>query len=262
MSTSTNSKSNQPPTTSKTPHAYCGFDIRIEAQGDVNINCSSTGESNGKPDCGCSDGGTKACPSSIGTCLPVVAGAKHKLSRDQKLAIRAANNPIPSAIAASILHCMRRLSLGKTAATPLEAATFTVLKKLPADLLDCTVSAFDGLDPALRNKLFASSLLLSPEQAVDTTLLTAALATEIKQRAGVIGFNDTNAPDQERPGLMRLYIPSGEDFFSQVRICRVNNLRTGSFIPSLASADYLPAARAIRTASTRSRTAITVSLKL
>jgi hypothetical protein len=242
MGKSTNSNSNQPPTTSKTPHACCGFDIHIEAQGDVNINnnCSSTVGSNGKPDCGCSDSSTKTCPSSIGTCLPVVAGAKHKLSRDQKLAIRAANNPIPSAIAASILHCMRRLSLGKTAANPLEAATFTILKKLPADLVDCTVSAFDGLDPALRNKLFASSLLLSPDQAVDTTLLTAALATEIKQRAGAIGFNDPNAPDQERPGLMRLYIPSGEDFFSQVRICRVNNLRTGSFIPSLGSADYLP----------------------
>jgi hypothetical protein len=241
MSTSTNSKSNLPPTTGRTPHACCGFDIHIEAQGDVNINnnCSSTGASDGKPDGGCSDGGTKTCPSSIGTCLPVVAGAKHKLSRDQKLAIRAANNPIASAIAASILHCMQRLSLGKTAANPLEAATFTILRKLPADLVDCTVSAFDDLDPALRNKLFASSLLLAPDQAVDATLLTAALATEIKQRAGVIAFSDPNAPDQERPGLMRLYIPTGEDFFSQVRICRVNNLRTASFIPT-PPGGYLP----------------------
>ena len=242
MSTSTASKGNRSPGTSKASSGCCNFDINIEAQGGVNIynNCCSTGEPEGKPDSGCCPGGTETCPPSIGTCLAVVAGAKHKLSRDQKLAIRAANSPIPSAIAASLLHSMRRLSLGKTAANSLEAATFAILRKLPANLISCTVSAFDDLDPALRNKLFAPSLLLDPDQPVDTTLLTAALATEIKQRAGVIAFNDPNAPDQARPGLMRLYTPSGEDFFSQVRICRVNNLRTGSFIPALAPADYLP----------------------
>lgn len=243
MSNSSASKGNPSPTTNKDSSATCcNFDINVEAQGDVNIynNCSATGESGGKPDGGCCHGGTETCPPSIGTCLPVVAGAKHKLSRDQKLAIRAANNPIPSAIAASLLHSMRRLSLGKTAANSLEAATFTILRKLPVNLINCIVSAVDDLDPALRNKLFASSLLLDPDQPVDTTLLTAALAAEIKQRAGVIAFNDPNAPDQPRPGRMRLYTPSGEDFFSQVRICRVNNLRTGSFIPALAPADYLP----------------------
>jgi hypothetical protein len=37
---------------------------------------------------------------------------------------------------------------------------------------------------------------------------------------------------------MRVYEPQGEDFFSQVRICTVNGLRTANFIPPINIGDY------------------------
>jgi hypothetical protein len=40
---------------------------------------------------------------------------------------------------------------------------------------------------------------------------------------------------------MRVYEPQGEDFFSQVRKCTINDLRTVSFIPPVNIGDYLPA---------------------
>src|SRR5690349_4713987 len=69
----------------------CDIDIHIEAQGDVNIyNCPTPSGSSQPPDC-------PPCPPVYGTCIPVVAGAKHKLSRDQKLNRLAEGVPVPSA---------------------------------------------------------------------------------------------------------------------------------------------------------------------
>jgi hypothetical protein len=218
----------------------CTFNIHVEAKGDVHIhnNCAPPPEPGDAGSGGATGGDDHSCPS-IGSCIPVVAGAKHKLSRDQKLAARAARNPIPSAIATSVLHTMRRFVLGKTAANSREKQVFSILEKMPTDFLACNVAAFDALSAPLRKKLFVPSLLLDPDQAIESTLLAQALTAEIRQRASVGLFGQP--VDQERPGQTRLYVPSGEDFFSQVRICRVNNLRTANYIPVLNPGDYLPA---------------------
>ena len=71
-----------------------------------------------------------ACPPYLpfyGACLPVVPGAKHKLSREYKLTKLADQVRVPSSLAAGVMHMARRFLLGKTAANPLEAAAFATL---------------------------------------------------------------------------------------------------------------------------------------
>ena len=210
----------------------CDVDIHIDSRGDVNIyNCAgpSTG---GQCDC-------PTCPPPRGTCIPVAAGAKHKLSAEQKLQTLADGQAVPSSIAGGVMHMMRRFLLDKSPANPLEASAFATFGKLSRDLLTCTLAAFDATPLSVRNKLVVSSLLGDPDQPLDEAALTTALGKEVVTRIGVELFGDPNGLDQERPGRIRVYEPSGEDFFSQVRICRINDLRTGSFIPP--PSDYLPA---------------------
>jgi hypothetical protein len=216
----------------------CDIDIKIDCQGDVNIyNCSTSGKSDGGA------GGPSTCPPCfppVGACVPAVPGAKHKLSRDYKLTKLANSLLVPSSLAAGAMHMARRFLLGKTAANPLEASAFETFGKMSRDILSCTVTAFDAIPAKQRARLFAPSLILDPDQPVDASLLTAALAQELKQRLGIQVFNDPNGGDQERPGRMRVYEPQGEDFFSQVRICSINDLRTANFIPPISPGDYLP----------------------
>ncbi|MGH7462722.1 MAG: hypothetical protein ACREMA_17065, partial [Longimicrobiales bacterium] len=169
------------------------------------------------------------------------AGAKHKLSREQKLNKLAEGVRVPSSLAAGTMHLMRRFLLGKTAANPLEAAAFATLNKMSRDILSCTLTAFDAVPLRQRNRLFAQSLILDADRPLDEATLATALAQEIKQRVGVQIFDDPNGAEQERPGRIRLFPPSGEITPSQVRICRVNDLRTTHFIPFLNVGDYLPA---------------------
>ena len=219
--------------------AQCGrIDVHIDCRGDVNINnCPPPGASATPP-------APPACPPGFppyGACLPGVPGAKHKLGRDYKLNKLAGRMRVPSALAAGTLHAARRFVLGKSAANPLETALFATLAKIPRDLLACSVAAFDALPPPQRNRLFAPTLLLDADQPLDPASLTAALAQELKQRTGIALFDDPQGADQERPGRIRVYEPQGEDFFSQVRICRVNDLRTANTIPPLDIGAFLPA---------------------
>jgi hypothetical protein len=82
---------------------------------------------------------------------------------------------------------------------------------------------------------------LSPDadQPLDGSVLTAALAEEIKQQVGVQVFNDPLRPEQERAGLIRDHVPQLEDFFSRVRRCKINGLRTANFFPPLNVGDFL-----------------------
>jgi len=213
----------------------CNVEFQIDARGDVNIyNCSAPGKSP-----------APTCPPALpgGTCLPVAAGAKHKQGGGQKLAGLAGRAQAPSALATSTLHMARRFLLGKPAANPLEAAVFGVLSRLPEPLRDtmsCAVSAFDALPPRQRSRLFVDSLILDPDQAIDAEMLSKAWTREIADRVGALVLGDAQAVEEERPGRPRVYCPTGEDFFSQVRICRVNDLRTANYIPSLAAGDLLP----------------------
>ncbi len=218
----------------------CDIDINIENHGKINIyNCASPGKGNPPSD----QGTPPDCQSSyppVGACLPVVPGAKHKLSRDFKLAELAERVPVPSSLAAGAVHMARRYLLGKTATGPLETAAFATFSQIKRSLLDCAVSAFDAIPPRQRNRLFAPSLLLDPNQPLDEGKLTAALAQEILQRIGVEVFNDPQGGEMERPGKIRVYAPSGEDFFNQVRICSINGIRTTSYLPPLDVGNYQP----------------------
>ena len=71
--------------------------------------------------------------------------------------------------------------------------------------------------------------------------LADAWTRELKQRLSQQLFGNTAALDGESPGKIRVYEPQGEDFFSQVRICSINSLRTVNFLPALDAGDYLPA---------------------
>jgi hypothetical protein len=215
-------------------HRCCDIDIHIDARGDVNIfNCSTPG----------GRGQSTECPpfTPSGTCIPVAAGAKHKLSRDQKLARLAQGVPVPSSLAAAAMQIIRRFLLGKSPANPLEVAVFASLAKTSRDLLSCTLSAFDAAPSRQRNQLFTSSLLGDPDQPLDESTFITALRQELIQRISLLAFGNKTALDQEVPGRIRVYEPSGEDFFSQVRICSIDDLRTANFIPALDPGAYLPA---------------------
>lgn len=180
-------------------------------------------------------------------CVPVSLGSKPKQSPQRKLDNLLANTHVPSALATSTLHMVRRFLLEKSAANPLETAAFAVLGRLSQsfrDPLSCMVEAFDTLPPPQRSRLFVQSLILDPDEAIDAAMLSTAWAQELIHRVGVSVFDNALGPDEERPGRVRVYDPrdSGDDVFPpQVLICRVNDLRTANYRPPLNPGDFLPA---------------------
>jgi hypothetical protein len=214
----------------------CDVDIHIDSRGDVNIYNCAPSSAVGPSDC-------PPCPPPRGTCIPVAAGAKHKLSREQKLGSLVDGMAVPSSIAAGVIHMMRRFLLDKSPANPLETSAFATFGKISRDLLTCTLAAIDAATPGLGSRLFAQSLLGDPTQPLDEAALTTALGQEIVQRIGVQVFGDPNGLDQERPGRVRVFEPqAGEEIQpNQVLICRINDLRTGYFVPAVTAGDYLPA---------------------
>ncbi|WP_157557788.1 hypothetical protein [Intrasporangium oryzae] len=211
----------------------CAVDIHIDSRGDVNIYNCAPPDPVRQAEC-------QACaPPAAATCIPVTAGAKHKLSREQKLGSLAVGIAVPSSIAAGVIHMMRRFLLDLGPANPLEASAFVTFAKISRDTLTCALGSFDATPPALRGRLVDQSLLGDPSEPLNEAALTKALGREIVQRIGVQVFGDPMGLDQERPGRIRVYEPPPEDYFNQVRICRINDLRTGFFIPP--PDDYTPA---------------------
>jgi hypothetical protein len=223
-------KSQQP----RRPKSHgCGISFNIHCKGDVNIyNCPK--------DCG----SQSPCDADIGGCIPVVAGAKHKLSRAQRLHGIATKGGVPSGLAAGTLHMLRRFLVGKSAANAMEAAVFAGFSHMsPAvtDVMRCASSAYEDLPADQRGLLVGTRLNLELDEPLTPAALSDAWARELSQRLALQLFGDIAAADQARPGRIRVYEPQGEDFFSQVRICSVNSLRTANYIPPLAGGDYLPA---------------------
>ncbi|MBT9541110.1 hypothetical protein [Thiobacillus sp.] len=225
------------------PTAGCNLEINIEAHGDVNIHhhCPP-----GMPaECGSPTGG-EGCyppPASGNTCLPPVAGRKQKSSPTRKLQALAKRTRVPSVLAASTLQLVRRHLAGKQPANALESAAFKRLDGLPAAVrstLACALDRFDTLAPELRKKLFDPTVAQGADDAVDPDLLSRAFGNELVQRAGILSFDNADASAQERPGKIRVFEPGVEDFFTQVRICSVNNLRTSSFIPLISPGGRRP----------------------
>ena len=151
---------------------------------------------------------------------------------------------VPSALAASFFHLTRRHLAGKTAANALEERAFATLRKLSPDLrrvLTCALDSFDSLTTNERDKLFARDVLRGIDQPIDVNRLGQAFAEEILANIGVQFFEEAGCATQEHPGKVRTQpFPGGEFPPPQVRICRVNGLRTGNFAPSLALGDYTP----------------------
>ena len=217
----------------------CRVDISIECRGDVHIHNCDRCRCQGDPS-GQSGGGGRDCPP--GACLPVVAGAKHKQSRDQRLAAIASGAKMPSVLAAGVMHTCRRFLLGKAAANALERDAFVALESTSSemrDVLACAVDSWDALPSGLRNRLFDSQVTTDEDQPVTVEQLTAAFTHELFGRMGDLALGDTAALEEERPGKVRIFVPNDDVFPSPVRICRLNGLRTGHFRPPLDAGDYL-----------------------
>lgn len=223
----------------------CRVDIHIENQGDVNIyGCTAPLPS--EPTCPPSP--PEECetlPLPPGQCIPVVQGAKPKQSRQQKLEKLLANNHVPSALAASFFHLSRRFLQQRAAANPLEESAFDVLRSLSPELqgiLSCAVKSFDSLSSNERDRFFDTSLTNDVNTPIDPITLAAAVSNELTQHVGVLVSGNPHEIETERPGQNRFVDPgTPESFDFQLRICRVNGIRTVEFRPVLGLGDYEPA---------------------
>lgn len=215
----------------------CQFDIQINCHGRTNI--YNYAKANDLDDSPTTD--TTQCYPLIGTCIPVVPGAKHKQSRDQKLTNLANRATVPSAFAAGAIHMARRFLSGKNPANSLEERVFSTFGRVSKSVLSCMLTAFDATPLRQRTVLYSKLLNLDVNQPLDEPTLSSALAKELLQRTGVSLFNDPNGTEAERPGKIRVFDPNednGEVFDVQVRICSINGLRTFDFSPSLSIGDY------------------------
>jgi len=224
--------------------AHCCVDIRIENQGPINIyNCTSAPPGPAP----CPEPCPPECPAgpiAPGQCIPLSIGSKPKQSLRTKLDSLLQNTRVPSAIASGFFQHARRFSAGQTPANLLETEVFGFFETLPADMksiLSCSVNSFDGITSDERNRLLDPSIPQNPNVPLDADTLATAFVKEITQRVGVQVFGDPHALEQERPGRNRFFDTSGgENFDIQLRICKVNGLRTNEFSPALNPGDYLP----------------------
>lgn len=221
----------------------CRIDIKIEADGDVNIyNCSNAPP---PPDPCAPPSECPPCAVAPGQCVPLSIGSKPKQSLRTKLDALLQNAPVPSAIGSAFFHHSRRFLAGHAPANPLEAEVFGFFDSLPPDMrsiLSCSVASFDGIAADERDRLFDRSISQDPNAPLDADTLATAFVHELKQRVGDGVFGDPHALGQERPGRNRFFDTSGgESFEVQLRVCKVNGLRTNEFAPALSPGDYLPA---------------------
>lgn len=234
-----------PPTPPAPPAAgerACRIDIRIDSRGDVNIyNCAAP--------CDCREPTPPAddppCPPTApGACVPASLGGKPKQSRRRKLDKLLAGTRVPSAFAAAFFHLARRQLAGRPAANALEERGFATLSRLTPDLrrvLACSLASFDALASAERDRLFASEVPREVDQPLGIDALALAVARELGANAAVQLFDETGCAVNEHPGQRRTQpFPGGEFPPAQVRVCKVNALRTGEFLPTLGTGDYTP----------------------
>jgi hypothetical protein len=233
-------------TTTKPPaDVGCKIDIHIDNQGDVNIyNCTAPAPSS-EP-CPPPPKDDPVCPPvAPGACVPASLGSKPKQSRRSKLDKLLASTRVPSVLGASFFHLTRRYLAGKVASNALEQRAFATFRGLSPDLrrvLACARDSFDSLSSGERDALFASDVLRNVDQPLEIAQLTQAFAQEIIENIGIQVFDDPLCATEEHPGQVRTPpFPGGEFPPSPVRICRINSLRTGSFLPPLALGDYTPA---------------------
>jgi hypothetical protein len=223
---------------SKHDEKSCHINIDIHSQGDVNIyNCSTPPGPPPPP-----DGGGSTPPGGPGACVPLALGSKPKQSQQQKLARLLASTQVPSTLAAGLIQLVRRFAAGRTPANELEQGAFNRLRAIPESArrtLSCIVSQVDGLSEADRHRLFNPALPTDVDMPIGPKQLADAFTAELQQRSTATPADDLDCV-VATPGKIRVYEPVGEDFFSQVRICQVNGLRTSNYIPQLSLNEYLP----------------------
>jgi hypothetical protein len=218
----------------------CSITINIENTGDINIyNCSNIKEDK---DYECTDSSQES--STTGFCVPTTTGAKPKQSKQAKLDRLLANNPAPSAFAASFIHTGKRFLAGKTAGSELESKMFKKFRELSPrmkKIFKCTVNSFNSLS-SNHKKLFNGSLMQDINKPVDADSLATAFGQEIKGIISNLALGNKETPLEERPGKVRLdKWEGGEEIIpAQVHIFTINALRTSDYIPNLAKQDYLP----------------------
>lgn len=228
----------------KNQSSDCSVTINIETSGSINIyNCSKVPEDK---DCGCKDNTEQDCKpdGAVGACVPASLGAKPKQSRETKLERLLKNNPVPSALGASFIHTCKRFDAGKTAGNELESKMFEKFRGMSPqmkNILKCTAQSFNSLS-AKHKRLFAGGLMQDINTPVNADSLAQAFGQEITGLISGLALENHEAPLEERPGRMRLFeIPVGEEVFeSQVRIFKINGLRTYDNIPRLRQQDLLP----------------------
>lgn len=223
--------------------AACSVVLNIETTGDINIyNCSKPA---GDKDCGCHANDSleqEPTPGPKGTCVPASTGSKPKQSRHRKLGKLYKNKPVPSVLAATFLRASKRFAAGKEPGSQLESVIFEKFRKLSPNmkrLLKCSNQSFDAL-PSKYRKLFAGGMNLDINSPVNGSALASSFGQELSGIVSGLALGNTEAPLEERPGKMRLYDVPGEVFESQVRIFRINDLRTYDYMPRLSPADFLP----------------------
>lgn len=230
------------PAPAPTPRRDCGCHIGVQAAGDVHIHqhCAPSAPAPGpgpeQPPAPC-----YPPPADGSTCLPPVAGRKHKQSPAQKRARRLATQRVPSVLAASTLALVQRYLAGTAPANALEQAVHARLARaepLALQTLRCATGKLDAMPPAERATLFDDGFPAS--QPVTPETLAQRLGLEYAQRASLAAFGEIQAFEQERPGRVRVFTPGVEDFFVQLRICSIDGLRTDDYIPTLTPGAYTP----------------------
>ena len=140
-------------------------------------------------------------------------------------------------------HHARRFTAGQSPANPFEQRAFQLFGSLSPELrsiLSCSVASFDAIPRSERNRLFDPTLPTDVSTPLDGETLATAFLQEIKQRVSLDVFQNEVAVEQERPGRNRFFKPEGEFFDVQLRICKLNGLRTNEFAPALTAGQFLP----------------------
>jgi len=236
------------PTPPQPAKSDCRIDIQIHSGGDVNIYNCSTPCADTKPgsqdEHPCPQDEHTCPPVATGACVPASLGSKPKQSRRRKLDKLLAGTRVPSVLGASFFHLARRFLAGKTAANALEERAFATFRRLSPDmqrLLPCALDSFDALTANERERLFSADVPRNVDQPLGLEQLTQAFAKELVANVGIQVFDDAGCAIEEHPGQVRtLPHPGGEFPPAPVRVCRINGLRTGTFLPPLASGDYTP----------------------
>jgi hypothetical protein len=226
----------------RTADAPCRVDIRIDAQGDVNVYSCCTPKHDKSP-CPPPPVACPTGPIAPGQCVPLSIGSKPKQSQRTKLDALLENTRVPSAIGAAFFHHARRFTAGQSPANPFEQSAFQLFGSLSPELrsiLSCSVASFDAIPRSERNRLFDPTLPTDVNTPLDGETLATAFLQEIKQRVSLDVFQNEVAVEQERPGRNRFFKPEGEFFDVQLRVCKLNGLRTNEFAPALTAGQFLP----------------------